>query len=113
MPDTPKADEAMDPKALKRLPRDELDRVAADAGVPDPDDLPNKDAVVEAIQEPNPALAPVAENTEPVERAYTVIGPHIVLGHQPGSEFTALIPAAQEALLIESGHIVKQQTPED
>ncbi len=113
MPTDPKAAKADEATAaeLKRLKRDELDDVAAEAGVPNPDELPNKDAVVEAIQEPNPALAPEPE-PEPGEETYKVIGPHNVLGNAPGSKFTATIPADQKALLVESGHI-KRLNPED
>lgn len=114
MPDRPKDD-----KDLSKLKRDELDEVAADAGVPAPETLPNKEAVVEAIEAPNPALAPVPEPApDPAvlapqpdpevptgEQGYEVVGDRSVLGHEPGSKFAAAIPAAQEALLIESGHI--------
>lgn len=97
---------ADDPDELARLKRAELDKAAAKAGVPNPEALPNKDAVIEAIEAPNPALAPPPDHSgEPRERAYKVIGPHVVLGHAPGADFSALIPPAQEALLIESGHI--------
>lgn len=114
MPD-PKPDLTAD--ELKKLKRDELDKVAAQAGVPNPEDLANKEEVIEAIEEPNPALVqpevipdpvpPPMPDPEPApgERAYLVTGPHIVHGHQPGSKFAATIPAVSEALLIESGHI--------
>lgn len=64
--------------------------------VPQPDPAPRAPAQ-------NPALVP----DPPVRtaREYKVVGPRIVLGHKPGSTFTALIPEQQEALLIESGHI--------
>jgi hypothetical protein len=107
MPD-PKAAKADD---LTKLKRDDLDKAAAAAGVPNPDDLPNKDAVVEAIEAPNPALAPVPEPDEG-EVSYQVIGPCRVHGHAPGETFTADLKPEAEALLIESGHI-KRTTPED
>ena len=113
------------------LTRDELNDIAREAGVPDPDSLPNKEAVIEAVEEvrarPNPALVPEPEpepdpvevaaampdpEPEPDERAYQVTGPHIVLEHKPGEKFAARIPAEQEALLIESGHI-KRLNQED
>lgn len=97
--------------ALKALKRDELDKLAADAGVSNPDALPNKDAVVEAITGPNPALVPEPE-TELGEQEYTVVGPHRVLDHAPGDTFTALIHDPQRALLIESGHIVPTRDKE-
>lgn len=39
---------------------------------------------------------------------YTVHGPHEVHGHKPGETFTADIPAQQEALLIGSGSLVRE-----
>ena len=106
MPDTAKNPVDLDGKALKALTRDELDEAATAAGVPDPEALPNKGAVVEAIEAPNPALAVVADPADGVhERGYEVICDRVVLDHKPGESFTAVIPAAQEALLIESGHI--------
>jgi len=102
MPDTDQPD--LDPKALKALTRDELDKAAAEAGVPDPEALPNKGAVIDAL--PNPALAPAADpDAEPRDREYLVSGPQAVLGHQPGEQFTATIPAGQEAFLTEVGHL--------
>ncbi len=108
MPDrTPPED--LDPAALKKLKRGELDEVAADAGVPDPEGLATKDEVIAAI--PNPALAP--EPPAPLaEREYEVIGPVAVHGHAHGEKFTALIQPPQEALLIEAGHI-KRTLSED
>lgn len=111
MPDLP--DDLMD------LTRDELDELARDRGIPDPEGLPNKEAVVEAIEAPNPALVPEPEpepeveaaapvpdpEPEPGEHAYEVVGPHEVFGHKPGAKFTAAIPAEQESFLIEVGHI--------
>jgi len=69
-----------------------------------PDDPPNKDAVVEAAEAPNPALAPVPEPA-PGEQTWKVIGPHRVCDTAPGGTFTADLPAEQKALLIEAGHI--------
>lgn len=91
---------------LTKLKRDDLNEIAAEAGVPNPDDLPNKDAVVEAIEAPNPALAPVPEPDEG-EVTYKVIGPCKVHGHAPGETFTADLNPEAEALLIESGHITR------
>lgn len=107
MPSNPKADAKAED--LTKLKRDELDAVAADAGVPNPDELPNKEAVVEAIEAPNPALAIVAEAEGPVE--YEVTAPVEVHGHKPGEKFTA-IPDKQKALLVESGHIKRTNTQE-
>lgn len=102
MPDTDQPD--LDPRALKALKRDELDKAAAAAGVPDPEVLPNKGAVIDAL--PNPALAPVPDpDAEPRDREYVVSGPQTVLGHEPGETFTTTIPAEQEAFLIEVGHL--------
>ncbi len=92
------------PDDLTALKRAELDKLAADAGVPNPDALPTKEAVAEAITAPNPALAPVPE-PEPGEQTYKVIGPHRVHDTAPGGTFAADIAAPQLALLIESGHI--------
>lgn len=100
--------------------RKELEREAKKAGVPNPEELPNKEALAEAIEQPNPALVPPPEpepdpaeaaaqpepEPAPDERAYQVVGrQHAVFGHAPGSKFAAAIPPDQEALLIESGHI--------
>jgi len=91
---------------LEALKRDELDKVAAEVGVPNPGKLPNKDAVIDAIEAPNPALAPVPDPDDaPRDRGYVVTGPHGVLGYAPGDTFTATIPAEQEAFLIEVGHL--------
>lgn len=96
---------------LKALKRDKLDKLAADAGVPNPDALPNKAAVVDAITSPNPALVEEPE-VEPAEEEYTVVGPQRVFGHAPGDTFTALIHDPQRALLIESGHIIPTRNKE-
>ncbi len=97
------ADDAAAAELLK-LTRDDLNEAAADAGVPNPDELPNKEAVIDAIEAPNPALAPIPE-PEPGEQTYKVIGPHRVHDTNPGGTFAADIAAPQLALLIESGHI--------
>lgn len=47
-PDVVEAHAAVD---LPRLTRSELDQIAAEAGVEAPESLPNKDAVIAAIQE--------------------------------------------------------------
>jgi hypothetical protein len=101
-----------DAKDLKKLKRDELDDVAADHGVPAPEELPNKDAVIEAIEAPNPALAPPPPPPR-TEQTYKVVGPVPVHDTKPGGEFTALLSADQEAHLIEAGHIIVKQNPED
>lgn len=100
-----------DAKDLTKLKRPALDKLAAEAGVPDPGKLPNKDAVAEAIEAPNPALAPEPD-PEPGEVEYEVIGPHPVHGTATGGKFTALIAPSQLALLMESGHI-KPTTEKD
>lgn len=97
------------PEDLKRLKRDELDEVAADAGVPAPEQLPNKDAVIDAIDAPNPALAVVPPDDVP--GTYVVTAPTAVHGHQPGEQFSMLIPADQEQLLIQSGALQKVDPP--
>lgn len=43
-----KRDEAK--KSLNSLKREELNQIAADAGVPEPEELPSKEAVIEAIE---------------------------------------------------------------
>lgn len=91
------------PDDLKKLKRDELDKEAIKAGVPDPDELPNKDAVIEAIEAPNPALAPVPD-ADKGEVQWTVVGPNRVHGTAPGGTFAAA-ESPQIALLVESGHI--------
>ncbi len=91
--------------------RDELNEAAADAGVPDPESLPNKEAVLDAIEAPNPALAIVPEPDEG-EVEWTVTAPVEVLGHKPGSTFKADLPANQKALLVESGHIKRTNSQE-
>jgi hypothetical protein len=99
-------DSDKDPKDLKKLTREELDAAAADAGVPAPEELPNKDAVIDAIDAPNPALAPIPpEDAGP--GTYIVTAPTAVHGHQPGEKFSMQLPADQEALLIQSGALRK------
>lgn len=44
-------------------------------------------------------------------RRYKVTGIHPVLGHKPGTEFTATIPAAQEAALIAGRGLVRVAKP--
>ncbi len=109
MPSNPKADAKAED--LTKLKRDDLNEIAADAGVPNPDELPNKDAVVDAIEAPNPALAIVPEPDEG-EVEWTVTAPVEVLGHKPGSTFKADLPANQKALLVESGHIKRTNSQE-
>lgn len=92
---------------LTRKSRDELDKIAADAGVPDPDALPNKDAVVEAIEAPNPALEPEPP-ADPGEVLWKVIGSSTVHDTKPGGTFR-MRPSPQTALLVESGHIEQQE----
>ncbi len=103
---SPAADKT--PDDLTRLKRDELEKVAAKAGVPNPDALPNKDAIVEAIEGPNPALAPEPE-PDPGELSWKVIGPATVHDTKPGGTFAAR-PSPQTALLVESGHIEQLTT---
>lgn len=97
-------------KDLEQLKREELDKVAANAGVPDPDSLPNKDAVIDAINAPNPAL--VAKTAPRVAQTYVVTGPRRVHDTDPGDEFTALFTPEQEAALITAGHINPSQSAE-
>ncbi len=94
---------------LKKLPRDDLNDAAADAGVPDPDALPNKDAVIEAIEQPNPALAPEPDpDSLPRERTYVVTGVQPVFDTAPGDEFTTTMPVEQERVLLAGGHIKRK-----
>ncbi len=103
MPDrTPPTDD-LGPAALKKLKRDELDNVAADAGVPDPEDLATKAEVIAAI--PNPALAPEPP-APPAERGYIVNGTQPVFGYAPGERFTKTLTAEQEAMFIAGGHLI-------
>lgn len=55
----------------------------------------------------NPALEPIAQPDEPIERTYRVVGPHTVHNTAPGSQFTAALAPTQEAHLIEGGHIIR------
>lgn len=89
---------------LERLPRVELDDVARDAGVPDPEGLPNKQAVIAAM--PNPALASEPPPPEGPRR-FRVIGPRTVMDTAPGDEFDADLPTEQERTLTEAGHITR------
>lgn len=84
--------------------RKQLDRAARKAGVPNPEDLPNKDAVEEAIEAPNPALVP-SPPPPPSEQTYQVTGTQRTLEHDPGETFTATLDPDQEAALIWGGHI--------
>ncbi len=105
MPDqTPPED--LTPAALKKLKRDELNDIAADAGVPDAEDLASKDEVIAAI--PNPALEPEPE-PDPGEVPWKVIGPRRVHDTNPGDTFR-MRPSPQTALLVESGHIERLTT---
>lgn len=90
------------PADLDALKRDQLDKVAAEAGVPDPGKLPNKDAVIDAIEAPNPALAVVAD--EATERTWKVTGGSTVHDTPTGGTFAAVL-TPQIALLVEGGHI--------
>lgn len=112
MPDKTKPADEPTAAELAKLKRADLDKAAAEAGVPNPDELPNKEAVVEAIEAPNPALAPVPEADEG-EKTYEVVADRRVHDTDPGGQFTADLKPEQEALLIESGHIKIIETPED
>lgn len=90
---------------------DELDKIAAKAGVPDPEGLATKDDVAAAIERGNPALVPEPE-PGPGERTYLVIGPHVVYDTPPGQTFTATLAADHELSLIDAGHI-QIQTKEE
>lgn len=67
-----------------------------------------------ASKKPEPdtsaAYAPVPE--EPVERTYTVVGPHRVHETDPGKTFTAVLPLEQEKFLIAVGHITRYDEKE-
>lgn len=87
--------------------RKQLEAEALKHGVPNPDDLPNKEAVIEAIETPNPALVPDPP-PPPVEAAYTVTGTQRVLDHDPGETFTATLPPDQEQYYLTGGHLEKE-----
>jgi hypothetical protein len=89
----------LDDAALAKIWRDELNEVTAEAGV-------------DAIEAPNPALAPVPDTTQGA-KTYTVVGPNVVHDTPPGGDFTRDLKPEQEALLIESGHIIVKQQQED
>jgi hypothetical protein len=89
---------------LDKLHRDDLDARARAAGVQDPEALPNKAAVIEALESrTNPALVPAVEAAAP--KTYVVVGPRRVHDTDPGKTFTALLTPGQESALIEGGHI--------
>lgn len=91
---------------LTKKKRAELDKLAAAEGVPNPASLPNKDAVVEAIEAPNPALVPEPP-PPPGPCEYRVTGAQRVLDHDPGETFTATLPSEQERFLLDGGHLAK------
>jgi hypothetical protein len=86
--------------------REELEQQAAALGIPDPAELPNKEALEDAIDKatPNPALVPDPP-PPPGEQTYKVVGPREVLGHTRDDTFTATLTAEHEASLVEAGHI--------
>lgn len=86
---------------LAQLKRDELDEAARAAGVPDPESLPSKAAVIEAM--PNPALVPEVAPEGPVE--WEVCGTSTVAGHEPGETFTATFTPGQLESLVGGGAI--------
>lgn len=88
--------------------REELEQQAAALGITDPEGLPNKEALEDAIDKatPNPALAPDPPPA-PGEQTYKVVGPREVLGHTRGDTFTATLTAEQAASLVEAGHIIR------
>jgi hypothetical protein len=86
--------------------RPELEDIARDAGVPDPEDLPNKQALAQAIEGPNPALAPDPPPPRG-EQTYRVVGPREVLGRTRGDTFKVTLTAEHEASLVEAGHIIR------
>lgn len=94
---------------LQDMMRVALDKHAEELGVPDPGNLPNKQAVIDAIHatERNPAFAPVSAERKPT--VYKVIGPHRVQGTDPGKTFVHLYTPEQEAALIEGGHITREK----
>ncbi len=44
---------------------------------------------------------------------YTVVGNHTVLGHEPGTTFSASLSAEQEQQLIDGGHLVAGKRPQE
>lgn len=56
-------------------------------------------------QEFEPVVAEAEAAEEPVEKTYTVVGPHRVLDHEPGDEFKALLDPVQETRLIAAGQL--------
>ncbi len=106
MPDDKTAAAKPTADELAKLKRDDLDKAAADAGVANPEALPNKDAVIDAIEEPNPALAPEPDpDSLPREHTYEVIGVQPTFDTAPGDQFTKTIPVEQERVLLAGGHI--------
>jgi hypothetical protein len=93
--------------------RDELEQQAAALGIPDPADLPNKEALEDAIDKatPNPALVPDPP-PPPGEQTYKVVGPRVVHDTQPGGTFTTTLTAEHEASLVEAGHIIREDDDE-
>lgn len=92
---------------ITRWQRTALDKLAAQIGIPGTINLPDKDAVLRAIQ------ARVEEHTRAVEpeppsvvaRIYRVVGPCQVAGTKPGKTFAHIYTPEHEAALIEGGHI--------
>lgn len=40
-----------------------------------------------------------------MSKRYKVVGPHKVMGHKPGDEFTADLPDEKELQLLRGGHL--------
>lgn len=66
----------------------------------------------EIVEPVDNSSAVVPEPVEHTEQTYVVLGTHTVHGHAPGETFTMLIPADQEALLLESGSLARHTTKE-
>ena len=98
MPDSMQDTERDD---LAKGKRGQLDKAAAkQAGVPAPEELPNKAAVLDAIEH-NPALAPVPDDE--IERTWKV-NAGVVNGQRAGGTFRAAL-TEQLGLLVDAGHI--------
>jgi hypothetical protein len=94
--------------------REDLDARARALGVPNPELLPNKEVVEDAIEAALGDPAVVPEPVGPVEWTYKVVGAQPVCDTPPGGTFTATMPLEQEKLLLEGGHIqrvTKKETP--
>lgn len=68
------------------------------------------------VEEPNPAVVPEPESTDPVSRTYAVSGSRAVCvdgtDHEPGESFTAVLAPDLEAFLLGIGALTTKTTKE-